>query len=182
MLSPDIRLSCRLDHEPGSEPEQQRLQALLELGLLEPESFPVFEEATQTAAHCLDAPICILGVLDRDRHLFKSAVGLSRIGLMNSLATSRQLPRLESFCTHVVDSRQVLAIPDTLANPAFADSLLVQSYGIRSYLGVPLFTSMGYCVGTLAIMELGPRTFTTKDIELLQLTARWSMSEFERDR
>jgi signal transduction histidine kinase len=182
MLSPDIRLSCRLDHKPGLEQEQQRLQVLIDLGLLEAKSFPVFEEATQTAAHLLDAPICILGVLDCDRHLFKSAVGLSRIGLMNSLATSRQLPRSESFCTHVVDSQQVLVIPDVLANPVFADRLLVQRYGIRSYLGVPLLTSKGDCVGTLAIMNLESRNFSSKEIELLQLTARWSMSEFERDR
>ncbi|HEY9644088.1 MAG TPA: GAF domain-containing sensor histidine kinase [Coleofasciculaceae cyanobacterium] len=171
-----------MDHKPGLEPEQKRLQVLVDLGLLEPESVPVFEEATQTAAHFLDSPICILGVLDRDRHLFKSAVGLSRIGLMNSLATSRQLPRSESFCTHVIDSQQVLVIPDTLANPVFAASLLVQRYGIRAYLGVPLLTSGGDCIGTLAVMELETRNFSSKEIELLQLTARWSMSEFERDR
>jgi len=182
MLNPDMKLSCRLDHEPTSEWEQQRLRILEEMGLLELESVPVFEEAAQTAAHFLDAPICILGVLDSDRHLFKSAVGLSRIGLMNSLATSRQLPRTESFCTHVVDSQQVLAISDTTVNPVFANSLLTQRYGIGSYLGVPLMTSKGDCVGTLAVMGLSPRDFTHKEIELLQLTARWSMSEFERDR
>lgn len=182
MLSPDIRLSCRLDHEPASEWEKKRLQTLEKMGLLELGSIPVFEEATQTAAHFLDAPICILGILDGDRHLFKSAVGLSRIGLMNSLATSRQMPRTESFCTHVVDSQQILAIPDTTANPTFANSLLTQRYGIRSYLGVPLITSDGECLGALAVMGLSPREFTGKEIELLQLTARWSMSEFERDR
>ncbi len=182
MLSPDMKLSCRLDHEPTSEWEQQRLRILEKMGLLELESVPVFEEATQTAAHFLDAPICILGVLDSDRHLFKSAVGLSRIGLMNSMATSRQLPRSESFCTYVVDSQQVLAISDTAANPVFANSLLTQRYGICSYLGVPLMTSKGDCVGTLAVMGLSPRDFTNKEIQLLQLTARWSMSEFERDR
>ena len=182
MLSPDMKLSCRLDHEPTSEWEQQRLRILEKMGLLELESVPVFEEATQTAAHFLDAPICILGVLDSDRHLFKSAVGLSRIGLMNSMATSRQLPRSESFCTHVVDSQQVLAISDTTASPVFANSLLTQRYGICSYLGVPLMTSRGDCVGTLAVMGLSPRDFTPREIQLLQLTARWSMSEFERDR
>jgi signal transduction histidine kinase len=182
MLSPEVRLSCRLDQKPGSDREQQRLQSLRELGLLETESIAVFEEATQTAAHFMDAPICILGVIDSDRHLFKSAVGLSRIGLMNDLAASRQLPRLESFCSCVVDSQNVLVIPDAIACPAFADSLLVQRYGICSYLGVPLFASNGDCVGSLAVMGLSARQFTQKEIELLQLTARWSMSEFERNR
>ncbi|MBE9177600.1 GAF domain-containing sensor histidine kinase [Oculatella sp. LEGE 06141] len=181
MLGPDSRLFCRVDNTPDSEKEQQRLLTLTTLALLEAESVPVFEEATQTAAHFLDAPICVLGLVDRDRQWFKAAVGLSRIGLMNDLASSRQLPRHESFCTHVVDSHQVLAIDDAVVHPAFADSLLVQRYGIRAYLGVPLIASNGHCIGTLAIMELKPRHFSDRDIEFLELTARWSMSEFERN-
>lgn len=181
MTNPENRLSCRLDSTPGSEREQQRLAILTELGLLEAESVPIFEEATQTAAHSLNAPICVLGLIDRDRQWFKSTVGLSRIGLMNSLASSRQLPREEAFCTHVVDSHQILVIHDTLTHPAFANSLLAQQYGIRAYLGVPLLTSTGYCLGTLAVMELAPRHFTTKEIEFLELIARWSVSEFERN-
>jgi signal transduction histidine kinase len=182
MISPENKLFCRLDQMPGSEREQQRLKTLEELGLLETESVPIFEEATQTAAHFLDAPICILGLLDRERQWFKSAVGLSRIGLMNNLASSRQLSREESFCTHVVDSQQVLVVSDATNHPIFANSVLVQRYGIQAYLGVPLMAANGHCLGTLAIMSLSPRQFTDREIEFLELTSRWSMGEFERDR
>lgn len=96
--------------------EQQRLQALAELGLQQPETIPVFEEATQTAAHFLEAPISILGFVDQQRHWFKSAVGLSRLGLMNQLAQTRQLSRWESFCTQVVESSQTIVINDTKKN------------------------------------------------------------------
>jgi hypothetical protein len=181
MLSPEARLFCRLDNMPSSEREQQRLKTLSEMGLLELESVPIFEEATQTAAHLLDAAICILGFVDQDRQWFKSAIGLSRIGLMNDLAASRQLPRQESFCTHVVENHQVLIINDTANHPTFAESLLVRRYGIRAYLGVPLLTSSGFCLGTLAVMELTPRTFTSKEVGSLELIARWSMSEYERN-
>ena len=177
---PESRLFCRLDGLTAVAREQQRMLALTELGLLDSESVPMFEEATQTAAHFLDAPICLLGLMDQQRQWFKSAVGLSRLGLMNELALSRQLPRDESFCVHVVDSQQVLAIEDTLHHPAFASSLLCQQYGIRSYLGAPLLTANGDCIGTLAILDLNPRTFTEKDAEFLLLTARMSMSEYER--
>jgi signal transduction histidine kinase len=182
MVSPGTRLFCRLDQGSGLDRELKRLQVLAELGLLDTDSVPIFEEVTQTAAHFLDSPICMLSVMDRDRQILKSAVGLSRISLMNDLASSRQLPRHESFCTHVVDSQQVLVLPDTVSHPAFANSLLVQQYGICAYVGVPLLTSDGYCIGTLAIMELSPREFSSREIEFLQLTARWSMSEFERNR
>ena len=164
--------------------EQQRLQALLKLGLRQPETIPVFEEATQTAAHFLEAPISILGFVDNQRHWFKSAVGLSRLGLMNQLAQTRQLSRQESFCTQVVESIQMVVINDThkLENGELLTSKLVQDYGIRAYLGVPLIDAEGNCLGALAVMDLIPRNFITRDIEFLQIIARWSMSEFERNR
>jgi len=161
--------------------ELQRLQTLEKLNLLESGSLPVFEEATQTAAHLLNAPICVLGILDRDRVWFKSAVGLSRIGLMNNLATSRQLPRQGAFCAQVVEDQRLLAIPDTAADSVYAQNILVQRYGIRAYLGVPLIATNGHCIGTLAVMGLVPRPFSEQDIAFLELIGRWAMSEFERD-
>lgn len=180
MMNSDNRLFCRLDGLPAAVREQQRVAIMHQMGLLESESPAVFEEATQTAAHCLETAICILALMEPEQQRFKSAVGLSRLGTMNELATSRQLARSESFCAHVVDSQQVLIIRDTLEHPAFANSLLVHQHGIRAYLGVPLLTSEGHCIGTLAVMDLMPHEFTAKDMEFLALTARWSMSEFER--
>lgn len=140
---------------------EQRLKALSQLGLLEAETIPVFEAATQTTADFLEVPICILGFIDQNCHWFKSAVGLSRLGLMNQLAATRSLPKAESFCTHVVESQQVLVISDALNEPV-AKSVLVERYGIRAYLGVPLMFS-GVCLGTIAVMDLQPRTFTSRD-------------------
>jgi signal transduction histidine kinase len=182
MSSSESRLFCRLDGLSAVAREQQRLLALADLGLLEADSIPVFEEATQTAAQFLDAPICWLGVMDRDNLWFKASLGLSKLGLMNTLAKTRRVPRDESFCTHVVDSQQVLAIPNTALHPAFAHGLLTQQYGICSYLGAPLVTSSGHCLGTLAVVDMQSRTFTDKDMQSLELIARWCVSEFERDR
>lgn len=180
MLSSERGLN-RLNNIPGLDKEQKQLKTLSDLGLLDVESIPVFDEAAQTAAHFLDAAICILGLADGDRVRFKSAVGLSRIGLMNSLATSRQIPRSEAFCASVLDTQRVLVVEDATAQPQFAESMLVQQYGIRAYLGVPLMASNGECLGTLAIMELTPRQFAAKEISALELIARWCMSEYERN-
>jgi signal transduction histidine kinase len=185
MIEPENKLFALKDGWDSHESrEQQRLKALSDLGLRQPETIPVFEEATQTAAHFLEAPISILGFVDQERHWFKSSVGLSRLGLMNHLAQSRQLLRRESFCTQVVESLQVFVINDThkLTDPVLASSKLVQDYGIRAYLGAPLIDAEGNCLGALAVMDLVPRNFTTRDIEFLQIIARWSMSEFERNR
>ncbi len=185
MVEPDNRLFVLKDGWASPESrEKQRLKALSELGLRQPETIAVFEEATQTAAHFLEAPISVLGFIDQERHWFKSAVGLSRLGLMNHLAQSRQLLRGESFCTQVVENFQTVVINDT-QNPNNSTPIsnkLVQEYGIRAYLGTPLIDGAGNCLGALAVMDLVPRNFTNRDIEFLQIIARWSMSEFERNR
>lgn len=180
MVEPENRLYQLVNSPAEDEREEQRLKALVQFGLLQAQTIPVFEEATQTAAELLDAPICILGFIDCHRHVFKSAVGLSRLGLMNKIAQERQLPREESFCSYVVEQHQVLAIADTHLSADFAQKILVQRYGIRAYLGVPLIDTQGNCLGSIAIMEQSPRTFTARDIQCLELIARWSMSEFER--
>lgn len=182
MVSPENKLFCRLDGLTVAAREQQRLARLTELELTDAGSIPIFEEATQTAARFLEASICVLSIVDQKYQWFRAAVGLSHLGLMNELATSRQLLREDSLCTYVVDSHQVLAIDDTLSNAAIARSLLVQQYGIRSYLGAPLMSSSGHCLGTLAIFDLSPRAFTSRDAECLELIARWSVSEYERSR
>jgi signal transduction histidine kinase len=181
IINSETRIFCRLDGKNPKEKEEQRLNALNDLGLLEIDSSAIFDEATQTAAHFVGTPICILGVMTADDLLIKSAFGLSRMGLMNELAVTRKIPRAESFCTYIVDSEQVLAIHDTFDNPILASSILVQHYGIRAYLGAPLIAKNGECIGAIAVMDTVPHNFTHKDIDFLSLTARWVLSEFERD-
>jgi hypothetical protein len=117
--------------------------------------------------------------MERDYQRLHSTVGLSKLGFVNELATSHQFPRLESFCNSVVNSSQTLVIEDTLTHPTFANGVLTQKYGVRSYLGVPLITSDGFCIGTIAVMDLVPRHFSSQDIEFLELTVYQSMREFE---
>ncbi|BAZ45922.1 GAF sensor signal transduction histidine kinase [Chondrocystis sp. NIES-4102] len=180
MTKPKNQLFCRLDNLTPLDREQIRLTTLNKLGLLVSESVPVFEEATQKASIFSGAPICILGLVVKDELWFKSAVGLSTIGLMNQLAAQRKISLTESFSTYVVDSQQPLNIDNTLTTTVFAQSVLTQHYGIRAYLGVPLLTESGLCIGTLEIMDWSERKFNERDIDYLALLARWCLGEFER--
>ena len=156
-----------------------RTQTIEDLGLNSSEAIPIFDEATQIVSRLLAMPISILSVIDAETQHFKSVVGLSSLGLMNQLAAARYLPRQESFCTQVIDSEKTFALENATAHPAFSRSLLVQQYGIQSYLGVPLVTAEGCCIGTLAVMDLMPHQFSEQEVAFLELTARWCMSEFE---
>ncbi|KPQ34147.1 MAG: His Kinase A (phospho-acceptor) domain/GAF domain [Phormidesmis priestleyi Ana] len=179
-VMPTQRLSCLLEGLSPAQRDQQRTQVLSQLNLLNTEAIPVFDEATQTVSRLLAMPLCILSIMDATQQHFKSVVGLSRLGLMNQLASARSIARQESFCTHVIDSGKTFALADATADPAFSRSLLVQQYGIQSYLGVPIFTSEGCCIGTIAVMDLLPHSFTQQEVTLLELSARWCISEFEK--
>lgn len=181
MTKPKNRLFCRLDGLTPSARGQARLAALCKLGLLVSEAVPIFEEATQKAASFSGAPICILGLVVEDELWFKSAVGLSTTGLMNQLAAQRKIALDESFSNYVVDSEQPLVIDNTLIDAVFANSVLTQHYGIRAYLGVPLITSTGLCIGSLEVMDWEARQFHDRDLEHLALLARWCLGEFERN-
>ncbi|MEM6448842.1 MAG: GAF domain-containing sensor histidine kinase [Cyanobacteria bacterium P01_D01_bin.105] len=180
LSSVQTRLSCLLEGLSPEQRDQERNQALEQLGIQTPEAIPIFDEATQTIARLLKMPICLLSTVDANTQRFKSAVGLSSLGLMNGLAITRSLPRQESFCTHVIDSNKAFVLANATTHPAFSNSLLVQQYGIHAYAGVPLMTTEGVCIGTLAAMDLRPHLFTQQEVSLLELSARWCMSEFEK--
>ncbi|MBE9031082.1 GAF domain-containing sensor histidine kinase [filamentous cyanobacterium LEGE 11480] len=180
MVIPENRLFCRLDGVTPQARTQHRLDVLTDLGLLEPDSAVAFEEAVQTAVQFIDLPIGILSIVEPERECIKSATGLSRLGVMNPLARERQWSIEDSFGVHVVDSQQVLVLRDATTHPAFAQSAMVQQYGIQAYLGAPLMTASGDCVGVLSVLSTQAYEFSQQDIEFLVLNARLAMSEYER--
>lgn len=159
-----------------AEQEEERELSLAELGLLEAEGLPIFQKATEAVAEFFEIPICILAVVAEEQIQLKAALGLADVDHFVELGLR------ESLLTRIVENDRVLSIRDTAANPNLVKSPLVQHYGIRSYLGVPLLTSSGYCLGTLAVMDLAPRAFRAQEIQFLQVTASWTMSEVERYR
>ena len=182
MTKPKNQLFCRLDGLTPLTRKEQRVKALSQLGLLSTEAVPIFEETTQKAVTFSGAPIAILGLVVEDELWFKSSTGLATIGLTAELAAHRKIALNETFSTYVVDSQQPLVIENTFVDLVFADSVLTQHYGIKAYLGVPLISPSGICIGTLSVMDWRERKFDDRDIDHLTLLARWCLGEFERDR
>ncbi|MBL1209278.1 GAF domain-containing protein [Geminocystis sp. GBBB08] len=174
-------LFCIWNKESVTSTQSNRELAIKNLNLISEKIIPVFDEATQTAANCLDISICCLGILLADEYLLKSAYGLSHLGLMNDIAKTRKIDRQNAFATNVIDSGNLLVIENTLIDSFFAKSILAQHYGIISYLGVPLIVSSGLCIGCLEVIETKPRQFTTAEINFLMITARWCIAEYERN-
>ncbi|RZM79690.1 GAF domain-containing sensor histidine kinase [Leptolyngbya iicbica] len=142
--------------------------------------FPLFEEATQTAARFLQVPVSFIGLITPETLVLKAAVGLSQLGLMNPLARTRRLSLRDSLIDTVLSTQRSLVLSDISEESPYAESCLVQEYGICSYIGIPLLTADGQCLGLLTVMDTVPHSFATEMIAFVELLARWSVSEYER--
>lgn len=173
-------LSCKLDSLTPQQRNDRRLNILNKMELLGDKVIPIFDEATQMAANFLQTPICILGVMINDEFCLKSAIGLSQLGLMNEIAIKRKIPSRQSFSSHVVDSQSLLVIENTHTDPFFYRTKLTQHYGICAYLGAPLITPEGECIGSLEVMDLVVRKFSEQECNFLRIISRWCLAEYER--
>ena len=77
-------------------------------------------------------------------------------GCPNQLAIPRSMESVGSFCERVVRDQAPVEIEDALANPS--DQIPYDRWGVRSYLGVPVFIG-DVCVGTLCALDPQPRRY-----------------------
>jgi diguanylate cyclase (GGDEF)-like protein/PAS domain S-box-containing protein len=138
--------------------EADRVASLHRLGLLDTEPSQGFDAVARVAATALRVPIVLVSLVDAERLWFKARIGLS----------ARESPRQSSFCSHVVFQRHPLAVRDAAEDSRFAQSPLVSGAPhIRSYLGVPLYTSDGQPVGTLCAMDTQIREYGERELAVL---------------
>ena len=154
----------QLHDEPG------RLAALGRYEVMDTPREAPFERITSLVRAVLNVPISTLSLIDADRQWYKSCVGME----------SSDQPREFSFCTHTIQAREPLYIPDTLQDTRFAQYPTVtgEPY-IRSYLGVPLASPDGFNLGALCALDVRPHEFSNGQIEVLKSFAALAVDELE---
>lgn len=107
-------------------------------------------ELVQFIATTLDFPTCFVSILDHQTQRFLAKHGLELT------STPREL----SFCQHVVNSKQILIIENTLSDERFCNNPLVTGDpGIRFYAGAPLEIEGDY-VGAVCLVDSVERVFS----------------------
>lgn len=153
-----LRTAARWVRAPLPPDEEQRLATLHSLAILDTPEEQRFDRLTRLAAGILRVPVALVSLVDRERQWFKSAHG---VGV-------RQTPRETSFCAHAVAARELLVVPDALADNRFADNPQVSgSTRVRFYAGCPLFVGQS-CVGTLCVLDVRPRQLSIEQVGLLK--------------
>jgi len=139
--------------------EQDRLQALHDLGILDTPPDERFDRLTRLASKLFDAPIALVSLVDSDRQWFKSRVGWELT----------ETERAISFCARAILGDGVMVVPDASRDERFSDNpLVVGSPNIRFYAGCPVRAPDGSNLGTLCVIDQEPRDIEDDDEEVLR--------------
>jgi PAS domain S-box-containing protein len=161
-----------MDNNDQSTSETDRLAALHALTLLDTPAEERFDRITRVAQRTLRVPIALINLIDADRLWCKSYQGLA-IG---------EVPRDASFCTYAIEQTGALVVSDLTKDPRFADNPVVTGpLHARFYAGHPLHSREGYAYGTLCLIDMVPREFSTSERELLADLAAWAEGELQND-
>ena len=128
--------------------EQSRLGALTDYKVVGTPPEKEFDRIVRMMSEVFSVPTALIGFMGGDSHFFKARVGF------DACEVSREM----SFCTYTVERNDMVVIPDTMADPAYRDSPLVQGPpGIRFYAGAPIRTPDGHCLGAISLVDYVPR-------------------------
>ncbi|MEH2069759.1 MAG: GAF domain-containing protein [Nostoc sp.] len=150
--------------------EVARLEALRQYQILDTEPEQAYDNLAQLAAFICGTPISLVNFIDENRQWFKAKVGLNVSEMPRSVGLSR-------LCQ---EQRNVVVVPDTLANDELAKNAVVIGYPyVRFYAGVPLITPKGDMLGTLCVIDRVPKELSEKQIEALEGLSRLVIDQLE---
>jgi len=147
--------------------ESDRLKALNSLNILDTPKDSQFDFIVNYIADTLSAPFALASFIDKDRCWFKSTYGVP--------IPTRQIPRGYSICSHAihninsaVPNQRVFTVSNLSEDIRFSDHPLVRFYPkLRSYLGFILQSETEKNIGSLSIVDMKPREFSSEEIDVI---------------
>jgi len=153
---------------PANEPA--RLEALRRYRILDTEPERAFDDLTLLASHICGTPIALITLIDEQRQWFKSRVGI----------TLTETARSVAFCTHTIEHREMLVVPDAREDARFQENpFVLHEPHIRFYAGAPLITPEGHALGTLCVLDMVARTLTESQRWALDALRRQAQAQLE---
>lgn len=150
--------------------ETERLAALQQLDMLDTPRDPGFNRIVRIVKQTFEVDIGIVSFIDAHRQWYKACSGL----------TQDEMPRQDTFCQHVVAAEDPIIVQDATKDPRFSQNPAVTGDAhIRFYAGVPLKTAEGHVVGTVCAINRRPRSFSSRDLSILEELAGAAMDRVE---
>ena len=165
--------SGTLDPDPASDAQRRllarlrdpaRLAAIRATGLLAGERVEALERVARLAAVGLRAPLAQVNLVT-DAAQVPVAAHVVPPHIPDDWRTPVALSR--SYCKHVVGDGAPLPIDDAPTHPRVRDNAATRDAGIGAYLGVPLRTPDAQLLGSLCVVDFGPRAWSAADLLVL---------------
>ncbi|MBC8052477.1 MAG: GAF domain-containing sensor histidine kinase [Sphingobacteriaceae bacterium] len=103
------------------------------------------------ASQICGTPISLITLMDEDVQWIKARKG----------AEIFEMPRSTSFCTHAIETDELMIVEDAALDQRFADAPVVANEPhIRFYASANLKSHDGFNVGTLCVYDVQPKTLT----------------------
>lgn len=150
--------------------ETARLGALSRCRILDSPPETAFDDLVRLAASLCSTPFAAITFIDRDRQWVKAKVGLD----------VSQTDRASGLCSYTIHRAGPVVMEDAQSDSRFSSHALVAGGPqVRFYCGVPVVTTDGYAVGTIAVMDRVPRKGTESQGLALQRLARQTAALLE---
>ena len=157
----------------GALKDPKRLAAVRATGLLDTPRTAGFDRITRLGVAALNVPATFISLVEDHRDFY-----LSHCGFGEPLASERQLTG-RTFCQFTVQGERPLIIPDTRADPVYANVPTVESLGVAAYLGVPLVLPSGEVIGAGCVIDFSPHAWSDSEVLVATDLAGLVVSEIE---
>lgn len=136
--------------------EEKRYADLLRYDILDTDEENDYSALTELAAQICDCHSATITFIDKDRQWFKAKKNMP----------TREGPREDSFCGHVILHEKVMIIKNAAEDTRFADNPdVLGGLKIGFYAGAPIISSEGNKLGTVCVIDKKPKLSVTKEQE-----------------
>jgi diguanylate cyclase (GGDEF)-like protein len=150
--------------------ETARLAALERLDILDSPKDEGFDRIVRLIKEIFTVDIAIVSLIDAHRQWYKACSGFA----------IEELPRQDTFCRHVIDCEEAIIVQDATKDSRFsAHPAVTGADHVRFYAGIPLKTRDGFTVGTVCAIDRRPRSFSSRDLVIVQELAGACMDRIE---
>ncbi|AUT02586.1 ATPase [Nostoc sp. CENA543] len=150
--------------------EQARLAELYQYQILDTEPEAAYDNLAHLAAFICGTSIALVNFIDEHRQWFKAKLGLD----------VSEMPRNVGFSYLCQQQKNVVVIPDTLADDRLAQNPVVTAYPyVRFYAGVPLLSPQGQMLGTLCVLDQQPKALSQQQIDALVALSHLVIAQLE---
>src|SRR5688572_31873389 len=114
-----------------------------------------YDRVARLAAALLHAPIAIVSLLDEDRHVVKSSVGLT-----GRSRVWRKVPLALRYARQAVSTGRPVFLSNTGVKSEEQSAEQAKTPDGVAYAVVPLSTADGHVIGTICVIDTGPHGWT----------------------